>query len=72
MLLIPPLQGRVVTDFGQPASTSHVSEFVLSIVKFGGSSRLMKNASLGYRDRAAVGSALSLDADYVCRSWRQF
>ena len=32
----PPNYDQAVTDFGEPARTSHISKMVLSIVKFGG------------------------------------
>ena len=33
---MPPRYDCAVTDFGEPARTSHISKMVLSIVKFGG------------------------------------
>ena len=34
--VLPPNYDQAVTDFGEPARTSHISKMVLSIVKFGG------------------------------------
>ena len=43
-----PCYDRAVTDFGEPARTSHNSKMVLSIVKFGGPS-----LRLGTPDRSS-------------------